>query len=254
MSMTILDWVIFGLLVLAAIFGLIKGIKGTLSKKLGWLGGFVIATLFSAMLANFLLNRTPLGEWGMDKFNTIILDKAKDDSENLSYLNINYQEALADSELGPNIDSTLASCLGVIGVPKYFASFFISKIYYTGGTISQALGSGIFAEIAYWGTYVILYFVSSIILVAIFKWALGVKKGEGKGLGDRLMGMLVKVLEMGLSIFTVALVVTTISIYVEPLNTWLIEQTSYNSGSVTISGFFYKYAWEIINMFKLSLA
>lgn len=252
--MTILDWVILGLLALAAIFGFIKGIKGKLSTKLGWLGGFIITTLFFAMLANFLLNKTQLGEWGMDKFNTILLDAAKDNDTILPYLTMNYQDALADSEIGQNIDSTLASCLGVITIPKYFASLFISKIYYTSGTVSQALSSGLFAEIVYLIVYALLFIISSIILTVILKFILKARKGDGKGIGDRLMGMLTKVLMMGVVIFAVALVATAVSIYVEPLNTWLIEQTSYNSGTVTISGYFYKYAWEIINMVKLALS
>lgn len=248
--MTIMDWVVTGLLVLAAIFGFMTGIKKKLSKKLGWLGGFVIATLFYAMLANFILSKTSLGEWGMNQFDGILMEKGQD-SESLQYLSMNYQDAMTNKAEGYDFDSTMASCLGVVGIPSIFASFFMSKIYYTTGTVSQALASGIFESIAYGVVYLVLYFVSSLILVAIFNWLLGVNKG-GKGVGDRLMGMLVKVLWMSVTILTIMFVMTLIGTYVESFNTWLVEQVGYGSGNVTISGIFYNLSWQIINMFRLS--
>ena len=59
--MTLLDWIILAILVIAGIIGLIFGAKKRITRKLGWLVGFVIATMFYSMMTNVILSNN---RWG----------------------------------------------------------------------------------------------------------------------------------------------------------------------------------------------
>lgn len=248
MSFTILDGVILGLLVLAAIIGLITGIKKKISQKLGWLGGMVIATIFYAMLANLILSKTSLGASGANYFSNLLLEKSTDETVT-ELLNGSYADLIATT----NANESLATGLTALSIPKFFASFFITKIYYVEGTVAQALGSAICASIAYGVTYLVLYIVSSLILVFLLKLILRVRKDGTKDWGDRILGMLVRVTQMCVIIIGIMFVLVGVASFVPSLDTWLTEQVNFNSESVTISGIFYNLVWQLINAFKLSI-
>ena len=138
---------------------MIFGAKKRITRKLGWLVGFVIATMFYAMLTNVILSNTPLGETGASYFGNIMIANVSE-SNTLAILNSSYSDVIAID----GAQSYLATGMTSIGIPKFFASYFITKIYFTSGTVAMALGSGICAAIAYVVTYVILYFVSALLV------------------------------------------------------------------------------------------
>lgn len=243
--MKLLDYIILAVLIIGAVIGLIFGVKKKLTKKLGWLGGFIVAIMFSAMLSNLILSNTPLGQSGAEFFANKMLEGA--DENTATILNMSYADFISYG----GADSDLAQGLSAMGVPTFFASFFISKIYLTTDTIAMALGSGVTAAISGVVTFVALYVISSIIFVILLRLFLG-GTDDKKSLLDRIAGMIYYTAAAGVLIFVVMVIVTGISIAVPSLDTWLRDQTSFTSGNVTISGLFYKYAWQIVNSFVLA--
>lgn len=246
--MSILDWVILVILVIAGLLGFIFGAKKKLIKKIGWLGGFAIAFLFYSMLANIIISKTPVGEAGSNYFSQIMLDKAAGDGNLTDALNANYQTVVSQ----PDSYSALANGLKTINVPGFFASYFISKIFYTTETVSMALGSGVVGAIAYPITFVVLYVVSSLTLILILHLLTDRKDGK-KGFIDRASGLVLAVSEVTISLLVVMLILIGISYAAPSMDVWLKDQVHFNDGNVTIAGTFYKFAWQIINAFKLAL-
>lgn len=244
--MTLLDWIILAILVIAGILGLIFGAKKRITRKLGWLVGFVIATMFYAMLTNVILSNTPLGETGASYFRNIMIANVSE-SNTLAILNSSYSDVIAID----GAQSYLATGMTSIGIPKFFASYFITKIYFTSGTVAMALGSGICAAIAYVVTYVILYFVSALLVTILLRFLLKGKEDGKVGIIDRIAGLTLRIIEASVTILSIMLMVIGISYAVPSLNEWMVTQTNFGSGTVTLSGIFYNLAWQIINAFKL---
>lgn len=247
--MSILDWIILIILVIVGTLGFIFGAKKRLIKKIGWLGGFVIAFLFYSMLANLIISKTPLGEAGANFFSEKMLSQANGDGNMTAILNSNYQNVV--SQAGGY--DTLTKGLTAMNVPGFFASYFISKIFYTTGTVSMALGSGVVGAIAYPVTFIVLYIVSSLVLVLVLKFLTGADDGK-VGIADRIGGVLLRVAEVSITLLILMMVLIGISYAAPPMDAWLREQVHFDDGTVTIASVYYRVAWQIINAFKLLAA
>lgn len=243
--MTLLDWLIFIALVICGILGFLFGAKRRVTRKLGWFGGLVIAILFYSMLTNLILSKTPLGVDGANRYATLLLEKA--DSNTASILNGSFAELHAS----PGADASMATGLSALGVPRFFASYFISKIYFTSGTVAQALGSGITAGIAYPVTFLILYVLSSVVLVLILRFLLGGLTDGKVTLLDRIAGVFLRILEVSIPIFVLMVILASVSAAVPAVDSWFKEQVHFGEGSVSISGVYYRLAWQFVNAFKL---
>ena len=234
--MTILDIVILALMVLAAVWGLIRGGKRKLVKLIGLVGGLVIAVLFFSMLGSWIcsLCGDSLARTMADK----VLSSAEGDA--LIVLSAPY-----DAVNGFKQAFTAA------GIPSFFASFFATKVFISDSTAAVAVGSAFAAAIIYAACFVGLFLITFIILTILARLLLRMGgDGDKKTILDRILGLVFSEGRLVLSLIVIMLILVGLSYAIPSLDTWLTEQTKFNSGTVGLSGWFYSIAWQIINAFR----
>lgn len=243
--MTILDIVILCLMVLAGLWGFIRGGKRKLVKWVALIGGLAVGIYFYSMLGNWIA-----GLCGDSLANTFAdkIISSTDSAEKLIVLNSPYQLLAAD-------EAGLKEVFTAAGIPSFFVSFFATKVFITDGTVALAVGSSFAASVIYAGCFVGLFLVTFIILKLLTRLLLGMgADGKKKTILDRLMGVIFSEAKLLVFLVVIMLILVGISYAVPSLQTWLTEQTRFNEGVVGLSGWFYNIAWQIINAFKMLVA
>ena len=232
MSMTILDIVILALMVLAAIFGLIRGGKRRFVKWIATIAGLVVAIYFYQMLGNLIVTKAPFA----DSLAQTFADKLPSDLASINFADIS--------------EDAIKSGFSEVGIPKFFISYFYTKIFIRDGTLALAIGSSFAGAIIYACCFVLLFFAVFTVLTLIVHALIRDNPDGHKTFLDRFAGMVFSEAKMICFIFVVMLILVGISYAVPSLDTWLKEQVQFGSDKVGLSGWFYNTTWQIINAFK----
>lgn len=241
--MGITDWVVLAILVIAGLWGFIAGAKKKMTRLFSLVGAIVLAVMFYAMLGNLLANS--FGASYSQAFAEKLLANYDSDSTEYQLLTQSY------SSLGSNADAILTSAFGYANVPSFFASFFISKIFLTDGTVALAIGSGFVASIIYAISFGAILLVAFILLLVLTRFLVGGGSKGGIGFIDRLAGLSLGLLKAAIFILLAMMVVIGISYALPSFKTALEEDVGFGTGRVSIGGVFYDWAWQIINAFIL---
>ncbi len=241
--MQILDYVIIALLVVGLVFGILKGVKGRISRLGGLIIGLVVACLFYSIVANFILNNISASTTWASYWGDKIINGRTD---------ITQQAALATPyALIKDNPDVLYKAYGYAGFPSWLTSFFVAKIYVVDSSVSNAIGSSIVASITYACTFVGLLLVVSIIAKLLIKYVLnGFSRENKKGCVDRIVGGALSLFCTGLFIVVIMLIMVGIGNVNEGVGNWLKQQVNINSTGFSISRIFYNWAYQIINMFR----
>lgn len=240
--MQLLDYIILGLLLIGLILGILKGVKKRVSKLGGLIIGGVVAVLFYAILANFILNHieastTWASYWG---------DKIIAGREDL----VEKAGLISPYSLIKDNPDTVYKMYEYAGFPSWISPFFISKIYVNDSSVANAVGSSIVGAITYACTFVGLFLVTSIVASLLIKFVLnGFSTKSKKGCVDRIVGGALSLFVTCVFIVIVMLILIGIGNVNEGVSNWLKEQVNINSTGFSISRTFYNFAWSIINMF-----
>lgn len=243
--MTILDIVILCLIVLAGLWGLIRGGKRKLVKWVALIGGLAVGIYFYSMLGNWIAGLC--GESLANTFAEKILNSTES-AEKLLTLTQPYQLVVGS-------DGSLKEAFTAAGIPSFFVSFFATKVFITDETVALAIGSSYAAAVIYAACFVGLFLITFIVLKLLTRLLMGMgADGKKKTILDRLMGLVFSEAKLIVFLVVIMLILVGISYAVPSLQTWLIEQTRFNEGVVGLSGWFYNIAWQIINAFKMLVA
>ncbi len=248
--MGITDGIVLGILAVSALWGFLAGAKKRVTKLIAFIGATTLAVLFYSMLANLIAAQTPMGVNFAAYFSDLILGKAEGNAQALQLLNTPYQDILATGQS----DALLTQAFNQAGIPSFFASYFITKIFITDGTLALAVGSSFAAAVIYAAAFVVIFAVSYIVIKLLSKFVLGAGSPEGKGLADRLAGLLFSVL-IGSAFILVAMMIVIGISYAAPSLRELLETDlgiiGANAGRFSIGRVFYNWGWQIINAFVL---
>lgn len=234
--MSVLDIIILILFVLAIVWGFIRGAKKRIAKLVAFWAGLAIALTCYSMLANVVIANIPQGlswaeDWGRD-----ILMNAKDTS-------------LLASPLSSLTDTGLKDAYAAAGVPNFFASFFVTKIYVSNGTAAVAIASSYIASIAYAISFGLIFLLSFGVVSLCVRLLLGMGDPNRKGIFDRLAGAMLSMLKCAAFVFVVMLILIGISYASPAMDEWLKGQVHFGKDTVSLSSVFYNWAWQLINAF-----
>ena len=245
--MQLLDYIILALLVLGGLIGFIRGAKKKIKSLAVTIAGFSVAILCYQMLSNLILTTNNFGNTWSEFWANKFIDGASSNEVSI-FLQMPYSEFTNDIDSLKNI---YVEC----GVPKFLASFFISKVFINTSTVAVAMGSSFVASITYAVTFIILFIIAGLVAGLIVNFLFNLFKSEKakqegkKGIFDRLLGLIYGVFKSGCSIVIIMLVMVLIGSFVPQMNTWLQNQVGFHEDFVTISKTFYNWAYFIINLF-----
>lgn len=243
--MSILDIVILVILVLAAVWGFIRGGKRKVAKWLGIIAGIAVAFLCYQMLGNLIAEA-----WGRsfaEMFETKLLEGAASDETTYLILSSDYSTILEAS-------STLKEAFSAAGIPSFFISFFTTKVFITDGTTALAIGSSFASAIIYADCFLGLFIIVCLIVSLIVRKLFSIGQEDGKKtILDRITGLVLSEVKAIVLIFVIMLILVGISYLSSDLKGWLLDQVAYDQTTISISRFFYNLCTQIIDAFRLSI-
>lgn len=239
--MGILDTVFLILLILAALWGFIKGFgKGTV-RALANYAGLACGYFFGCAIADAILQ----GEMNSNPFYNLYLQ------------NLPSTEAFTTSLAGisPTQKTALMStALSELNIPSLFHGIFTTRALSLEGDVASALASSFTALTITALCFVVLYLVAYIIVKAVLGKITETIFGEdGKSFLGRVAGLVKKVVSVSgmiLSLFVVVLLVNNLLIRSgnTTLNDFFVSDLHLNDGNyVSLSRIFYNTAGSFMN-------
>jgi len=242
--MSLLDWIILGIIIISGVIGMLVGIKRKVRGVICFFGSFAVAMLFYAMLANTILTNTDFGKEMALNWSQTMIENAEGETKVI--LQVPYTTLL---EYGG--EEYIIDGFKDVGVPSFFVSFFMAKMFILDGTLACAITSSFVSCIFYAVSFVGLFLITYLVLWIIVRFVL---KKVNLGVLNRLGGLVTGIMSGGSLVVVIMLILIGVSLAVPNINTWLVEQTNFNGTSVSISLEFYNWAYEIIYAFKNAIA
>ena len=246
MAFTYFDIAILILVILYAFFGFLKGFKKKHLSSFASEAGMVAAYYFGGPLSRGLMNTDFGGYWMEERYASLLPASSP------------FTDALP-SDLAAR-ETSLSDALSQLGFPKFFQGIFLNRVTDTSNDISHALASSFSYFTILVISYVILFLIVFIVLMAIFSplWKDGSLFGEdGKsGLG-RFAGVLYYSFKGFITIFTLMLVITFLDTLMvkygnNALHDVLVVQCHLEDpNSFSLGRFFYNTAVSFVEWMKL---
>lgn len=237
--MSVLDIVLLVLLVLSAVFGLIKGFGKSSLKRFGFLAA-IAASYFIGIPAARGLMQTGLGnDWLVGLYENTIPQTG------IFLENVGNVGSIAQQTM-------LSDALGELGFPAFFRGFFLSGCCLMDGDVSRALASSFAYYTLIAVLFVLFLIVFNVVLHFLFKLIAEPILGEnGKGVVGRLLGMVKRVLQTSLILIVLMMVVVFVdelllNAGVYGMHDWLFDDLGLGNGGFSLARILYDTAHALL--------
>ncbi|MFA6861078.1 MAG: hypothetical protein WCR56_01680 [Bacilli bacterium] len=244
-----IDIVILILLILAFLWGFIKGFGKHGVGRFAFLGGCLVGYFGGVPLARVVMSTS----FGMDTLTSFYASKLPTTT---SFTTVLTTDMTSDAT-----QSLMSTALTELKFPTFFQSMFITRATVLDKTVSSALGS----SFAFWtliGFFVLLFFLLTFFIIKAIcskKDGTTIFGENGKGFLGRIAGSVSKIVIMGIIIFALMLVIVlidqlTYSKGITNVHDWLTSDLKLNDSSTfSIGRLFYNSAASFMNWITLRL-
>ena len=242
--MGIIDWVILALIVISAVWGLMRGFGHSSLKRWAFLLGLVAAYYIGVPIARGLMDTGFGNDWLTGLYAGLLPEEGAF-AESLAGLSAASQEAL------------MSTALTELGCPTFIQGFVTTRAVIVDGTVQTALAS----SFAYWtllaASFIIFFLVCYFILNFLFKLIAEPLLGEnGKGIVGRILGLVKSVAKTTLLIIIVMIVFVFVDQIMlnmgdSTLHDWIDSDLALNTSSFSLGRLFHDTAASLLSWISL---
>ena len=243
--MGVFDWILLILLIVAALWGLIRGYKSSIPRLI-FIVSIVVAIYAGIPIGTSIMN----SQFGQITVTNFYQSKLPDSDVFLKSIN---GLTIADRNI------LLNEAFTSLHFPKFFAGFFISKVSVVSETVKAAVASS-FAYYTIVGVMFIIFFLlPCIVLNIIYKMIKKVSPfGEdGKNMLGRIAGAIQMIVFASVIYYVIMFIVVLISQItfkngISNVNDFLIKDLKLdNTSSFSLARLFYTYSLSLLNWISL---